>query len=38
MNTDISGLGVRISFYLQTIFLSEYSFNARAFSRTDTSF
>jgi hypothetical protein len=23
MNTDISGIGVRISFYLQTIFLGE---------------
>ena len=24
MNTDISGIGVRISFYLQTIFLGEF--------------
>jgi hypothetical protein len=24
MNTDISGVGVRVSFYLQTMFLSEH--------------
>lgn len=24
MNTDISGIGVRVSFYLQTLFLSEW--------------
>ena len=24
MNTDVSGLGVRISFYMQTLFLGEW--------------
>jgi uncharacterized membrane protein (DUF485 family) len=24
MNTDISGIGVRLSFYLQTLFLGKY--------------
>ena len=33
MNTDISGIGVRISFYLQTLFLGQSVDSITSFSK-----